>query len=41
MEDERARHLADRVIYNEWPRELSTSHYVRTDRGAARALPPA
>jgi hypothetical protein len=32
MNDERARHLAGRVIYNEWPRELPADHYARIDR---------
>ena len=32
MDDERARHLAGRIIYNEWPRELPADHYARIDR---------
>jgi hypothetical protein len=32
MNDERARHLAGRVIYNEWPRELPADQYARIDR---------
>jgi exodeoxyribonuclease I len=31
MDDERARLLAGRVIYNEWPRELPADHYARID----------